>query len=190
MSGILNDTGNLSSNGGFLNRSLPSGSMFGGTLTTANLDATAQAAFDQSRSQAIIQTLNFAVNGELITASLIPVSTQCTCPAANTPPDCLGGVMIDNLRLNGTFIPILLNPDQTVRTNQMVNMANGGQMIINEQFRTASGNGGTLKVNGVHVLIPGVADVILSRSESGIFCGSNVSADPEDDEPFSVIRQK
>ena len=90
--------------------------------------------------------------------------------------------MIDNLRLNGTFIPIMLNPDQTVRTNQMVNMANGGQMIINEQFRTASGNGGTLFINGVHVVIPGVADVILSRSESGIFCGANVSTDPIEDE--------
>ncbi len=180
----LNDTGNLPSNGGFINRTLLTGSLLGGTLTTSNLDATTQAAFDQSRSQAIVQNLTFLINGEVITASLIPVSTQCTCPAANTPPDCAGGVMIDNLRLNGTFIPITLVPNQTVQ------MPNGGQLIINEQVRTASGNGGTLTINGVHVSIPGISDVIFSRSESGIFCGSNVSADPGDVERASNIKRR
>ena len=168
MNGILNDTGNLPSNGGFITRSLTSGSLFGGNLTTANLDATTQAAFDQSRSQAIVQTLNFTVNGESITADLIPTSSQCTCVAANTPPQCAGGVMIDNLRLNGTFIPI-------AGINQTVSLPNGGMLIINEQIQTASGNTGTLIINGVHVLIPGVADISFSKAESGIFCGSNVS---------------
>lgn len=83
--------------------------------------------------------------------------------------------MIDNLRLNGVFIPI------TLVSNQTVFLPNGGQMIINEQFRTTSGNGGTLIINGVHVLIPNVSDIIFSRSESGIFCGANVSADPAED---------
>ena len=89
--------------------------------------------------------------------------------------------MIDNLRFNGNFIPITLVPNQTV------SLPNGEQIIINEQFRTTSGNGGTLTINGVHILIPGVADVIFSRAESGIFCGANVSANPAEDEEPNIV---
>lgn len=174
---IGNDTGNLPSRGGFITRSLPSSSMFAGSLITGSLDATAQAAFDQSRSQAIVENLVLTLNGDLITADLIPSSSQCTCTAANTPPVCAGGVMIANLRSNGVVIPII---DQAV--NQRVNLSGSGYLIYNEQFRTASGNGASIAVNGVHIIVPGMADVIFSTAQSGIFCGSNVSPEENKDQ--------
>lgn len=168
---------------------MPSGSMFGGNLSATDMDAVAQAAFDQSRSQAITGNLSFMVNGNLMTASLIPVSSQCTCTAANSVPQCLGGLMMDNFRFNGTFIPNPANPN-TVFDIPAAN--GGGQIIFDQRIMTGTGNGRSLTVNGVHVIIPGVADVIISKAESGIFCGSNVAPEPVDEElkPFRILEGK
>jgi len=145
-----------------------SGNVLGGALSTGLLDATTQAAFDQSRSQAIVANLNLTVGGNTITAALIPASSQCTCFDSG-PPSCDGGVMIDNLRINGVFIVI-------AGVNQTVNLPGGGTVIINEQIRmniiqAGAGNGVSLTVNGVHVIILGVADIIISRAHSDINCG-------------------
>jgi len=161
----LNDTGPLPATGGFITRSLVSGNVLGGALSTGLLDATTQAAFDQSRSQAIVANLNLTVGGNVITAALIPASSQCTCFEDGRPPSCDGGVMIDNLRINGVFIVI-------AGVNQTVNLPTGGTVIINEQIRTRAGNAVSLTVNGVHVMIPGVANIILSSAHSDIACGT------------------
>ncbi|MEO6655096.1 MAG: carboxypeptidase-like regulatory domain-containing protein, partial [Pyrinomonadaceae bacterium] len=169
-SGILNDTGLMSSGSQYFRRvQSPAGTLFSGLLTGQDMDSTAQAAFDQSRSQAIIANVSFTVNGNLITAALIPTSSQCTCPAANTPPQCLGGLLLDRLFLNGTQIR---NPPAP---NEVTPIPGGGQIITDEEVRTASGNTGTLTVVGVHVIIPGVTDMMFGRSYASIFCGSNVS---------------
>jgi len=160
---ILNDTGDLPATGGFITRSLESGNLFGGALITGSLDAITQGTFIQSRSQAIVQGLNFTVGGNTITSDLVPVSSQCTCQETG-PPACDGGVMIDNLRINGVFIVI-------AGVNQTVNLPGGGTVIINEQFRSGTGNTASLTVNGVHVIIPGVADVIIASAQSNIVCG-------------------
>ena len=160
----LNDTGPLPATGGFITRSLESSNLFGGTLTTGALDATTQGTFDQSRSQAIVQGLNLTVGGNVFTADLVPVSSQCTCIESG-PPVCDGGVMIDNLRINGVFIVI-------AGVNQTISLAGGGTVVINEQTRTGSGNMASLTVNGVHVRVPGEADIIISSAHSDIVCGT------------------
>ena len=172
---ILNDTGPLPSTGGFISRTLLSGNVLGGALTTGPLDAITQGAFDQSRSQAIVENLNLTTGGNTITGDLVPASSQCTCPKSG-PPTCDGGVLIANLRINGVFIPI-------VGVNQTVNLPSSGLVVINEQIRTGSGNSVGLTVNGVHVSIPAtvpgtpaVADVIISTAHSDIVCGSAPAA--------------
>lgn len=163
---ILNDTGPLPATGGFITRSLESGNLFGGALTTGLLDATTQAGGDQSRSQAIVANLNLNVGGNIITSDLVPASSQCTCPENGGPPVCEGGVLIANgLRINGVVIPI-------AGVNQMVNLPGGGSVVINEHIRTGAGNTASLTVNGVHVIIPAVADVIISSAHSDIVCGT------------------
>ena len=168
---ILNDTGDLPANGGFITRSLVSGNVLNGVLTTGSLDVTTQAAGDQSRSQAIVQGLNLTVGGNVFTSDLVPASSQCTCFESG-PPTCDGGVLIANLRINGVFIPI-------VGVNQTINLPTGGTVVINEQIRTGSGNSVGLTVNGVHIRIPTlnpgtppIADIILSSARSNINCGT------------------
>ncbi len=162
---ILNDTGNLPATGGFIARSLESGNLFGGALTTGRLDAITQGTLDQSRSQAIVENLNLNVGGNLITSDLVAASSQCTCFESG-PPVCDGNVLIAVLRINGVQIPI------GTSANQTVNLAGGGTVVINEQIRTGAGNTASLTVNGVHVRIPAVADVIISSTYSDIACGS------------------
>ncbi|MBA4123392.1 MAG: VCBS repeat-containing protein [Acidobacteria bacterium] len=169
---ILNDTGDLPANGGIITRSLMSGNVLNGALTTGLLEAVTQGAFDQSRSQAQIENLNLTVGGNVFTSDLVPASSQCTCFESG-PPTCDGGVLIANLRINGVFIPI-------VGVNQTVNLPTGGTVVINEQIRTFSGNSAVgLTVNGVHIRIPTlnpgtppIADIILSSAHSDINCGT------------------
>jgi len=160
----FNDTGFLPFRGGFIARSLTTGNLFDGALTTTNVDSITQGAFDQSRSQAIVESFSFLSDGNRITADLIPVSSQCTCTASNTPPDCQGGIMIANLRANGISI------GDNVTINKVVPLLNGGRVVINEQMRSVAGNTGTLTVNGLHI-ITAQHDVLVSSSNSGITCG-------------------
>ncbi len=74
------------------------------------------------------------------------------------------GVMIANLRLNGVVIT------NNVIVNNMVALPGGGFLVINEQIRDGLGNTAGITVNGVHVIIPGVADDIISSAHSDIVC--------------------
>ncbi len=160
---ILNDTGELPPTGGFITRSLESGNLFGGALTTGELSATIQGTDIQSRSQAIVYNLNLNVGGNNIASDAVAVSSQCTC--TNNGPICEGG-LFGNLRINGANIAITGQPNQTIT------LQGGGTVIINEQIPTGSGNNAAITINGVHVIIPGLADVIISSARSNIVCGS------------------
>ncbi len=134
-----------------------------GALSTGLLNANTQGAGDQSRSQAIVYNLNLNVGGNNIASDVVAVSSQCTCPASG-PPICEGG-LFGNLRINGVPVAITGQPNQTV------NLTGGGTVIINEQIRTGSGNFASITANGLHIIIPGVADVIISSAHSDINCG-------------------
>jgi hypothetical protein len=160
----LNDTGPLPAMGGNIERSLASGNVLGGALTTGLLNATTQGAGDQSRSQAQVENLNLTTGGNIITGDLVPASSQCTCTTGG--PVCVGGIYIANLRVNGAQIAIV---DGAV--NQTVNLPGGGTLIYNEQTRTGAGNTASLTVNGVHVTTA-EANVIISSAQSGIVCAT------------------
>ncbi len=165
MNAILADTGPLPSTGGYIERSLASANVLGGALTTGLLNATTQAAGDQSRSQAQVANLNLTTGGNTITGDLVPASSQCTCTTGG--PVCVGGIYIANLRVNGAQIAIV---DQAV--NQTVNLPGGGTLVYNEQIRSGAGNTASLTVNGVHVRIPATSDVTISSAQSGIVCAT------------------
>ena len=168
---ILNDTGALPVAGGFITRSLLSGNLFGGALTTGELEATTQGAGDQSRSQAVVANLNLNVGGNTFTSDILSEGSQCTCTANG--PVCEGG-LFGNLRINGVVIAITGQPNQTV------NLSGGGTVIINEQIRTGAGNAASLTANGVRVSIPDDplvagdqgANVILSSAHLYISCAT------------------
>jgi hypothetical protein len=157
----LVDTGPLPAAGGFITRSLVSANVLSGALTTGLLTATTQGAGDQSRSQATTETLNLLVGGNIITSDIVAESSQCTCTASG--PICEGSILA-NLRINGVNVAITGQP------NQVVNLVGGGTIVINEQILTGSGNTAAITANGLHVRIPGVADVIISSAHSDIVC--------------------
>jgi glutamate synthase domain-containing protein 3 len=74
------------------------------------------------------------------------------------------GSLFGNLRINGVTIAITGQP------NQVVNLVGGGTIVINEQTVTGTGNFRAITANGLHVRIPGVADVIISSAHSDIVC--------------------
>ena len=167
MNATLVDTGNLPSAGGIITAPpLMSANVLGGALTTGLLNANTQGAGDQSRSQATVETLNLTAGGNTITADIVASSSQCTCTTGGAA--CQGSIQIANLRINGGVISIV---DQGV--NQRVDLPGGGFLIYNEQLRTGTGNMAGITNNGLHVIITGVADDIISSAHSDISCATS-----------------
>jgi hypothetical protein len=163
----LVDTGELPAAGGSITAPpLMSANVLGGMLTTGLLNASTQGAGEQSRSQATVETLNLTAGGNTITADIVASSSQCTCGAGGAV--CEGSIQIANLRINGNVTPIV---DQGV--NQRVDLPGGGFLIYNEQIRTGSGNTAGITNNGLHIVIPGAADDIISSARSGISCATS-----------------
>ncbi len=169
---VANDTGPLPSRGGFLRIETASSNLFENSIITGPLDANTQAAFDQSRSGAIVQGLTLMLNGNIFASDILSESSQCSCLAANSQPVCDGGIFA-NLRMDGVPIPLTGQP------NQRVDLPRSAYVIINEQIITRSGNSAELVANGFHFIVPGQADIIFSSAQSGIFCGSNLSPEEE-----------
>ena len=160
---MLADTGELPPEGGIITRSAVSANVFGGLLTSGQLTATTQGAGEQSRSQAVVENLSLTVGGNTITSDIVAESSQCTCTAGG--PICEGSILA-NLRINGETVAITGQPNQTV------NLTGGGSVVINEQLFTGAGNTAGITANGLHVIIPGVANVIISSAHSDIVCAT------------------
>ncbi len=158
---ILNDTGALPATGGFITRFLASGNLFGGALTTGELEVTTQGAGDQSRSQAIVENLYLNVGGNTFTSGILSESSLCTCTANG--PVCEGG-LFGNLLINDVAVTITGQPNQTV------NLAGGGTVIINEHISGSFADYMRMTANGVRVNIPGTANVILASAHSDLNC--------------------
>jgi hypothetical protein len=81
-------------------------------------------------------------------------------------PSLSGVSHVSNLVVNS--VPVLV----TGEANQVVQLVNG-QMVINEQATSVSGDTGSITVNALHLTISGGADVILGSSRAGVVAGSN-----------------
>lgn len=69
-----------------------------------------------------------------------------------------GASTITNLAINGVPVAVTGTPNQTIGIP-------GGQMTLNEQTLSSTGS---VVVNAVHVVVNGVADVVLASSTAGI----------------------
>ena len=74
-----------------------------------------------------------------------------------------GSSEVVNLSINGMAITVTGAPNQTVALPL-------GQVVINEQSGSASGNVGNFTVTALHVVVTGVADVAVSRAHADIAC--------------------
>jgi hypothetical protein len=150
--------GPLPSSGGAAEDKLLSASV-PGLLTATVLHASTVGQGQHSRAEASAADVNLMVGGNSISASFLMARADASC--SNGQASVSGSSHIAQLVINGQAITVSGAPNQTV--NLPV-----GTVIINEQSPTAN----SMTVNALHVVIPGVADVIISSAHADITCGS------------------
>ena len=161
------DTGPLPGTGGNIAITRASANVAG--IVTAGLsDASTMGSGNSSQSSASVNNLDVTVVGNTISADFISSSTQCLCTAG--VPNCSGGSVITDLRINNISVTITGLPNQVI--NLMLLGQPVGTLIINEQLSTGAGD---ITVNALHIFvtdpITGVTtDVIIASAHSDIDC--------------------
>jgi len=153
----LVDAGPLPPSGGaeeasLLNASVP------GLLTAEVLHATTTGQGNASQSEASVAELALTVGGNSISAGFLEARATAMCTDGGAA--ATGSSDITSLSVNGQTIAISGARNQTVEFP-------GGRVVINEQ---ASGGQGDITVNALHVIVDGVANVIISSAHADITC--------------------
>ncbi len=148
---VLADTGSLGGTTDARDASQLTGSvpslLAGEALSTATIGYP-----DHVDSEASLTSLNLTVAGIGISADSVMSRASQVLGAAGS-----GNSTISGLSINGTTIVVTGDPNQTVAIP-------GGQLIINEQQVSPSG----ITVNALHVIVNGVADVVIASATAGI----------------------
>lgn len=156
----LSDTGPLPPEGGNQKASLFSASV-PGLLTADVFGSSTIGQGDRSRSEASVADLNLTVADNTIGADFLMARAMAVCNKDGSS-SVSGGSEIAALVINGQTIAVSGQPNQTVDLP-----LGTGKVIINEQY----GNSGDMTVNALHVIVPGVADVIVASAHADITCG-------------------
>jgi hypothetical protein len=156
----LVDTGLLPSSGGaeeasLLNASVP------GLLTAEVLHASTIGQGNSSQSEASVAELALTVGNNSISAGFLEARATAMCTDAGATAS--GSSDIARLSVNGQTIAITGAPNQTVPLP-------GGRVIINEQ---TSARPGDITVNALHVIVDGIADVVISSAHADITCATS-----------------
>jgi hypothetical protein len=167
----LADTGPLPSSGGALEASLLSASV-DGLLTADVLHAATIGQGDRSRSEASLADVSVTVAGNTLTADFLMARAMAVCG-----PSVSGSSEIVNLVINGQTIAITGQPNQTVNLPGGV----GAKVVINEQLSSIGGNSGSIDVNALHVIVPLVADVVISHAHADIICQGQPNCNTSND---------
>jgi len=101
-----------------------------------------------------------------VTASFVRAETEATCSGVS------GGSEIADLTFGGMTIMVTGEPNQTVT------LPGGATLIINEQTTASNGTSRQIQVNALHLIVPGVAEVILASAESDINCPGTTTQGP------------
>ena len=142
---ILADTGTLSGPTDARHASKLSGSI-GSLLTAETLHATAIGWPDQVASEASMAGLSLHIAGNTITAGFVQARATSVAGAAGIRTSSIDGLAINGLAIDVTGAP-----------NQGISIP-GGAIVINEQI------GGV--VNALHIMITGVADVVIASASA------------------------
>ncbi|HYS78011.1 MAG TPA: choice-of-anchor P family protein [Candidatus Dormibacteraeota bacterium] len=117
-------------------------------LAGDSLHAVTIASPGEASSEASLGSLGIAVAGNTISADFIIARAQAISGSGGA-----GSSEIDGLSINGLTVPVSGAANQTVPIV-------GGVVILNEQ---QTGAGGAV-VNALHIIVTGVADVILASA--------------------------
>lgn len=156
---VVSDTGPLPPSGGAQEASLLTVSV-PNLLTAGVAHATTIGQADRSRSEASLADLNLNVAGNSISASFIMARAIAVC--CSVGPSVTGSSLLAGLVINGQAIVVSEAPNQTIPLP-----AGAGKVVINEQTSQGAGD---ITVNALHVVVNGVADVIVSSAHADITC--------------------
>ena len=149
---ILSDTGTLSGSDDALQASQVTGAV-PSVLTAEALHATTIGGPDQAAAEASLAALRLTVAGYGISAGFVMVRAAAILGGGSA-----GDTAIDGLSINGAPITVTGQPNQTVPLL-------GGRVVINEQQAMFPSG---MAVNALHVVIDGVADVVVASATAGI----------------------
>ena len=161
---VLSDTGALDSTGGAREASLLDANV-PGLLTAEVLHASTVGQGQRSSSEASVANVTLTVGGNTISAGLLRARATAECH--NGTASVSGSSEIVDLVVNGQAVVVSGQPNQTISLPV-------GRVIINEQQSSVRGNTGDITVNALHVMVDGVADVIISSAHADITCGGPV----------------
>jgi hypothetical protein len=147
----LANTGALSGPTDALDASQLTGNLLG-ALTAEVPSATTIGYPDQVDSAASLANLALSIAGNNIGADFLMSEASAILNIGG-----VGSSTLSNLSLNGAPVPVTGYPNQTVSIP-------GGQMVINEQRTSPAG----IVVNALHVIVSGVADVVMGQSVAAI----------------------
>jgi len=117
---------------------------------------------DQAYSEASLGTLGMMVAGNGISADFI-----MSRALAVTGASPLGAAQIDGLVINGLPVAVSGAPNQTIPLF-------GGRLILNEQQASSTG----IVVNALHVIVDGIADVVIASSAADMPASGSTSPLP------------
>src|SRR6266705_588993 len=121
-------------------------------VSADSLHATVISLPDEVSSEASLGSLGLSVAGNTISADFIMARALAVTGAGGS-----GDSEIDRLSINGVLVPVTGSPNQTIPIA-------GGTVILNEQQTGATG----AVVNALHVIVTGVADVVVASAVAAI----------------------
>ena len=117
---------------------------------------------DYVASESSLADLVLSLAGNSISAAF--VMSRAMAPVGGSPS---GASEVEALVINGITVPVSGEPNQTVPLL-------GGRVVINEQIPTSVGT----TVNALHVIVDGVADLVIASASAGASAGSTTSPSP------------
>jgi len=152
MTTALADTGTLATANNAMDASMLAGGI-PAALSAETLSASTISWPDEVDSEASLGNLSMTVAGVGITADFVRAQASQVSGAAGS-----GSSTLTNLVINGTPIAVSGAPNQAIAVP-------GGQIIINQQAISSTG---AAVVNALHVVVTGVADVVVASATAGI----------------------
>jgi lysophospholipase L1-like esterase len=151
----VSDTGNLSGSGGAIESSVFSTNALGALAVNVGHASTVGQA-DRTRSEASAADIALNLGGVSVSADFV-LSRATAIWQSNGTTALLGDTEVDGLLINGQPITISGQPNQTI---PLLN----GEVVINEQNTSAT----SITVNALHIIINGVADVVVASAQAGM----------------------
>jgi len=167
---VISDTGPLPSSGGAQEAS-PLEANVPGLLNAEVLHASTIGQGNQSGAEASVENLHLTVGGNTIGAGFLMARATAACEPGG--PTVSGSSEIVALVINEQAIVVTGQPNQTI------NLPNG-HVVINEQTSSRHGNTGDITVNALHVVVDGMADVVIAYAHADITCGKPVCSVGQD----------